>query len=239
VIVLADYFTETIVTPGGPPSRPTPAADTIVTTYFAGTRVLVNDGTGVFTRKLDALPGDAAVAPSPPPPYQGNAVAVGDVNGGERPDIFITLENPPEDSQNAGTWPAPAPPHERRQRRPSPTSPRQAPGRERPRVPAGRSRPLADTDGDADLDLLVVSNTLLNSRRRRPPPRSRRCGSTPRTARGTYTSATGTAVARADGSDSLQSEAVAVGDLTGDGRADIFLVSAQAPNSGGSGARVL
>src|SRR5439155_1061786 len=63
-----------------------------------GTRILVNDGTGVFTRKSGALP---AVTPSGATQYQGDALAVGDVRRNGVQDIVITRGAPIVDPQSA------------------------------------------------------------------------------------------------------------------------------------------
>ena len=230
-------FTETIIISGGTPTPPDPPPpDTVITNYYPYTRVLLNNGSGVFSRRNDALP---AVTPTSTIQYQADAVAVGDVDGQNGPDILLSRDNVLVDPANAsnfllttslltndgsGVF--------------ADVSASKLPAKSDPEYMQADRLFLADIDGDGDLDLLAASNTRLVS------PVTSQIDTTPAlrlfTNNGTGTfSALLNALPAADGLDSLQCEGVAVGDLTGDGKPEIFAVSGSAPNFQGNGGRVM
>jgi hypothetical protein len=219
VIVHNDYFT-----------------DSSVPAYYPGTRVLLNNGSGTFSRKANALP---AVTPSAATQFQGDAVAVGDVTGDGKPDIVITQLHPPADPANPGAYVRAASllanngaavfTNVSGTNLPSPSDPEYL---------QGTRVYLADVDGDGDLDLVVASVTRIVS------PVTGQLASTPalrvfaNNGSGGFTALTGV-LPDADESDQLQADGVAIGDVTGRGKADMLLVSARTPNSGGRGGRML
>jgi hypothetical protein len=97
---------------------------------------------------------------------------------------------------------------------------------------------LVDMDGDADLDLVVSSVNRIVS------PATAEIVATPsirlftNDGSGAFTRRIGV-FPLGDGVDQLQADALAIGDLTGDGAPDVLLVSARAPNVGERGGRLL
>jgi VCBS repeat protein/IPT/TIG domain-containing protein len=236
VLLHTGYFTETIVISGGPPPTPTdPAPPDIVTTYYyPGTRVLLNGGTGVFTRSASALP---AITGSDATQYQGNALVLGDVDGDGDRDLLLTRATPITDPANAAN-------HLRTaslllnagDATFTDASNARLPNASDPEYLQGARIQLADMDGDSDLDLLLVSDTRLVS------PTTGQVSTSPAlrifaNTGGTFSALSGVLPAT-EGVDSLQGDGIATGDLTGDGTREIVVVSSRAPNAEGHGARV-
>jgi hypothetical protein len=204
--------------------------------YYPGTRVLVNDGSGVFSFKTNALP---AVSPSAATQYQGDAVAVGDVTGDGKPDIVITQLHPPADPANPGSYVRAASLLVNNGSAVfTDVSNSNLPAASDPEYMQGTRIYLADVDGDNDLDLVVASVTRIVS------PVTGQLSTTPalrvfaNNGSGTFTALTGV-LPDADESDQLQADGLAIGDITGRGKADIVLVSSRAPNAGARGGRML
>ncbi len=234
VILHTDYFTRvttTITDPGNPPLVP---PTTVVTTdYFAGVRVLVNDGTAKFTRDTSRVP---AVLDTDTTQYQGNALAAFDADGNGVDEIYIARDRAiekPASTYNralhllvntAGTF--------------ADASAARLPAASDPEYFQATRLVVANADGDSDLDLFVVQNT---------PIASAVTGSISSTSAlrflvnsgGTFSVPSGTPLPGADGNEANQAEGVAVGDLTGDGAAEIFLVSGRAPVTASYAGRAL
>jgi hypothetical protein len=238
VITHTDFFTETIVTPGGPPNPPNPPPPDIITyNYFPGTRVLLNNGSGVFTRKSNALP---AITPTGANQFQGRAVALANVDGGSRDDIVVTRALPVTDPSNSsnyllastlltndGTGVF------------TDVTSSKLPAKSDPEYLQADRVWLRDVDGDGDFDLVLASASRLVS------PTTAQVSTTQALrvfyngGTGTFTAPTNAVLPDANDQDSSQADGVAIADLTGDGKADLSIVSAYAPNFGGRGTRVL
>ena len=239
VIVHDSHFQQTVdESPPLPVPPPEPPPEPIIVTYhYPATRVLVNDGTGVFTRDLDAIPaidGDSVET------FRATTVAAADVNGTGGPDIVISGDTVREDPSNQGTY----------LRRAvlllndgtgtfSDTSASRLPAPASPDYLHGDRVHLVDFDGNGSRDLVVTSNTRLVH------PASGVVSTSPalriysNDGSGTFTRVPVGTVAALSDDDTLQCQEAAFGDLTGDGRRDIVLVSTRAPRSGGRAARVL
>jgi hypothetical protein len=240
VIVHTAAFREEIVTPGGPPTTPPdpPPPPDIITVYnYPATRVLTNNGSGVFSRAASAMP---AITDASVNKFEGAAVAVGDVTGGSGPDIVITRAQPLPDPQNAGSYLRSATlltnngtatfTDESAARLPAASDPEY--------LHADRVY-LVDIDADGDLDLALASASRLVS------PATEIVSSSPalrflaNNGSGTFTFLAGGQYPAADADDSLQADAAVVADFTGDAKADVFVTSSRAPNSGDRATRVL
>jgi hypothetical protein len=204
--------------------------------YYAGTRVLVNDGVGVFSRKTNAMP---AVSPTSVTQYHGVSVSAADVDNDGDYDVLVERQTPPVDPQSPGNYlPAASLLVNDGNIVFTDATATRLPAPAEPEYLQGERIWLADVDGDARPDIVVASAARVVS------PITSLPASIPATrvfrnnGSGVFASATSW-LPGADGSDYLQSNGVAVGDVTGDGRAELFLVSAQAPNAGGRGGRLL
>jgi hypothetical protein len=240
VIVNTAAFREEIVTPGGPPTQPPdpPPPPDIVTVYnYPATRVLANNGSGVFARRATALP---AITDASVNKFEGAAVAVGDVTGGSGPDIVITLGLPIPDPANQGSYLRAATLLVNNGTGTfTDATAAKLPAASDPEFLQANRVYLTDVDGDADLDLALASASRLVS------PTTEIVSASPavrffaNNGTGTFTAVAAGQYPAADAEDSLQADAVVVADYTGDGRSDVFVVSAHAPNSGDRATRVL
>lgn len=235
----AGPFVETIVIPGGEPTPPDPPPpDVIIENYFPRTRLLLNDGSGVFSRADDALP---AVDPDDAHQFQAACVAAGDVTGDGRADVLLTSPQPLEDAANEGTFLLTMILLENGDTGAAFTDASAVllPAASDPEYLQGDRVQLADLDGDDDLDLLVVLTTRVVS------PESQTVADSPslrlfeNDGSGSFTAWAADALPGADGEDFLQARGVAVGDVTGDGAPEIVLVSTSPPNFGERGGRIL
>jgi hypothetical protein len=237
VVTNSDYFTETIVTSGGPAVPPNPPPPDIITTnYYPGTRVLLNNGSGVYTRKTNALP---SVTASGANQFQGVAVAVANVDGQNRDDIVITRPSPVADPSNSGSYLlATTLLTNNGSAVFTDVSSTKLPAKSDPEYLQGDRVWLQDVDGDGDPDLVIASPSRLVS------PVSGSASTAPAVrifynSSGTFSAPASAVLPAADDQDSSQADGVAFADLTGDGKMDLVLVSAHAPNYAGRGARVL
>jgi hypothetical protein len=238
VITHTDYFTETIVTSGGPAVPPNPPPPDIITyNYFPGTRVLTNNGQGVFTRKAGALP---AVTPTGANQFQGVAVAAANVDGTNRDDIVITRAQPVADPSNAGNFLlATTLLTNNGSAVFTDVTASKLPAKSDPEYLQGDRVWLRDVDNDGDADLVVASASRLVS------PVNSQTSTAPavrvfyNNGSGTFAAPSSAVLPAADDQDSSQADGVAFADLTGDGKTDLFVVSAHSPNFGARGARPL
>jgi hypothetical protein len=238
-VLHSDFFTETIVEvidPGDPGATP-PVPPVIETTvnHYAGLRILLNDGDGGFVRALGALP---AVDDDDVHQFQGEALAVGDADGQDGPDVVLArdlvVEKPAGTGRRSavllrnlgdGTF--------------EDASSSLLPAASDPDYLQADGLVLADADGDDDLDLLLHSNTPLAS------PGSSTASAVPalrllrNDGAGAFAADAASPFPARDREDRHQADAVALGDLTGDGKPEVVLVSARAPNAGERGGRVL
>ena len=238
VIVHTSAFRDEVHTPGGPPTEPPdpPPPDIVTISNYPATRVLSNNGSGVFTRSASALP---AITDTTVNKFEGELVAVGDVTGGSGPDILITRALPIADAANPGSYLRSATllvndgsahfTDATASKLPAPSDPEY--------LQANRVY-FVDVDGDGDLDLALASTSKLVS------PVTEEVSTAPATrffannGTGTFTAIPAGQYPAADGEDSLQADAVVVADYTGDSRKDLFVVSARAPNAGERATRI-
>ncbi len=240
VITHTESFEETIITqppPMEPPPDP-PQDPTIETFYYAGTRVLLNDGDGEFSRDLDALPD---VDEDDPLRFIGNTLVGVDVDNDTDTDLFITRDAPFEDPDTPGTYLRVG----FLLRNDTATdvtfvdaSATLLPAAGDPEYLQGDRAYFHDTDGDGDDDLVVAGNTKIVS------PLTMSVVLTPSLRifewdAGAFAAAAGGVLPAADGDDQLQCEDVGFGDLDGDGDDEMVIVSAGAPNAGDRGGRIL
>ncbi len=221
--------TPPIVDPENPPE---PVIDRF---DFAGTRVLLNTS-GVFARDDDALP---AVDENDIFRFEGDAMVAGDIDKDTDVDIVVTHTTLTEDPDNPGTFLRSA--IVLRNDGTGTFTDESAlllPAAGDPEYLQGDGLVLADLDGDSAPELLI--------RRVRPivSPVSGLTSADPalrlfsNSGAGVFTATTGV-FPDALSSDLLQAMSIAVGDLTGNGSADIVLASSRPPNLGGRGLRVL
>lgn len=238
VLVHTTSFSEVVnESPPLPDPPPDPLPDPVlVTYYYGGTRVLLNDGDGVFARDDGALPGVDADSLHR---FEGAAIAAADVDGQNGIDLVITADGVQEDPDSQGTYlrravlllndgsgtytdasdtwlPAPS-------------------GAEHLQ---GDHVLFADHDGDGDDELVILSDTRIVT------PGTGSLADMPALRifenDGDSFAAIGSDVLPDLGADDrLQCNAVAFGDLSGDDKPEIVLVSPQAPTFGERGMRVL
>jgi len=239
VITHVESFEETIdVSPPPPDPLPDPPPDPVLEThYYAATRVLLNDGDGVFTRDDFALP---AVEEDTAQPFEGMTLAAADVDGDDYVDLFLTGDSVTADPENEGSF------LRRgilllndRGGRFDDVSASRLPAASGVDFLQGDVAQFADYDADGDLDLVVVSNTRLVSPATGAVSTSSALRIYARDGDGNFARLSVGTLPTADDLDSLQCETAAIGDLTGDGRPDLFLISSRAPNVGGRAGRVL
>ena len=238
VILHTASFQETInESPPLPDPPPEPLPDPVfVTYYYPGTRVLLNDGAGVFTRDAGALP---AVDADSLQRFEGDALAAGDIDGADGIDLILTSDDVAEDPNSPGTY----------LRRAvllqndgggtfTDASSTWLPTGSGAEYLQGDRIAFVDFDASGDLDLVICSDTRLVTpgTSTRPEVSALRIFENDG---GAFTDVSADILPGLDGEDALQCHGVAFGDISGDGRPDIFLVSAQAPNIGEHGARVL
>ncbi len=239
VITNDSAFQETIdESPPLPFPPPDPLPPPVLTTYhYAATRVLVNDGQGVFTRSYDALP---AVDANSVHRFEGVSVAAGEFDGNSGTDLVIVARNALADPANQGSY----------LRRTillandgsgsfTDVSASSLPAVAGAEMLQGDRVSVADANDDGTDDILLTSVSPLVDP-------STATASTLTALRvllndgsGGFTLLASNLLPSADRADLLQCDAVAVGDLTGDGHADFVITSARAPNGGGHATRVL
>ena len=240
VIVNTAAFREEIVTPGGPPTQPPdpPPPPDIITVYnYPATRVLSNNGSGVFSRRANALP---AITDASVNKFEGAAVAIGDVTGGSGPDIVITLGLPVPNPANQGSYlRATTLLVNDGSAHFTDATATKLPAASDPEYLQANRVYLTDVDGDGDLDLALASASRLVS------PTTEVVSASPavrwfaNNGSGTFTAVAAGQYPAADAEDCLQADAVVTADFTGDGKNDVFVVSGRAPNSGDRATRVL
>lgn len=238
VILNDEAFMEVIVTPPPPPPvGEEPGPDTIETFYYPGLRVLLNDGDGVFTRRSGALPSYDANRGHD---FEGDALAVADVNHNGYPDVLITRDDAlvdPADSSahlltavlldNDGTATL------------TDVSSARLPSAGDPEYLQADHAMLTDLDGDQIPDLVLSSDVRIVS------PQTGQLSSLSamrvfmNNGNGTFAPPASNPMPSALDSDNQQCRAFAVGDLTGDGAMELVLISTNAPNVGQRGLRVL
>ncbi|MCE9637954.1 MAG: FG-GAP-like repeat-containing protein [Planctomycetes bacterium] len=237
VIVNTTAYSETIVTvtdPGNPGAIP-PIPPTMVTTttYYPALRVLKNDGTGKLTRTLAAVP---TVLGTDAQQYEGDAIAVGDVDGDTDIDIVITRDLVTE--KPAGTYHRTARLLKNAAGTFTDASATSLPSvLQIPEYMQGDRVLLANVTGDSALDLILVSNAPLTN----PATGAQSTGPALRVfvnSGGAFSASTDTFPAKS-GSDVLQGDSVAVGDLDGDGSQDMVVVSTAPPDAGDHACRIL
>ncbi len=239
VIAHDGFFQETVdISPPPPDPLPDPPPDPVLETrYYAGTRVLLNDGNGVFTRDDAALP---AVDIDSVQRFEAVSLAATDVDGDDYIDIFLTSGSVVEDPDNEGTF----------LRRGilllndragafDDVSDSRLPAVSGADYLQGDVAQFVDYDADGDLDLVVLSDTRLVSPATGSVSTSSALRIYPRDSDGNFGRLSAGTLPAADELDSSQCESAAFGDLTGDGRPEIFLVSSRAPNTGDRAGRVL
>ncbi len=241
-ILHTDYFTETIVIPAPePPAEPDPEdpppMDEIITTYFPGLRILLNDGNGVFTRDIEALPEiDAADQTQ----FQGGALAVGDPDDGTDADLLLTFDAVNEDVASPSNYHRSATflendgtgvfTDESDSVLPSPTG---------PEFLQGSVARFIDVNGDDEVDLVIASPTRLVT------PDSGSVSFNPATrvfendGSGVFDETDRFTFPDPIGNDAHQANAFAIGDLSGDGDAEFVLLKTTAPVIDESATRVL
>jgi len=201
----------------------------MVTHFYPGLRVLLNDGDGVFTRDDGALPefDDEDVTQ-----FQGNALGVIDTH------LLITRDQAIEFPADSGTYVLTATFLQNDGGTFSDQSASRLPAASNPDYLHGDRIVFVDTDDDGDDDLWVLQNTRLVDK-------TTGNVSTSPAARlylnsgGTFSRAGATVLPGPDGKDSLQCEDLAVGDLNGDDVLDVVLLSASAPDLGERAMRIL
>jgi hypothetical protein len=238
VISHSTFFQETIdESPPLPDPPPEPLPEPVlVTYYYPGTRVLLNDGDGVFTRDDGALPD---VDEDSLHHFEGDTLAAGDVDGEDGVDLVLTADEVREDPDSPGAY----------LRRAvllkndgsgtfSDASDTWLPVGSGAEYLQGDRIALVDYDGTGGLDLVVLSDTRLvtpgtGTQADVPALRIFENGGT------SFAAPESDILPGIDGQDALQGSSVAFGDLSGDGRPDIYLVSPLAPNAGERGGRAL
>jgi hypothetical protein len=214
------------------PENPPPPPDPV---HYPGLRVLLNDGTGVFRRSLSSLP---TVSDTDAHQFQGDALAVGDVDGDGRTDLVLTRDEVLEHPAGSGTFLRTAVLLRNTGGAVFEDRSGDLPAATDPEYLQGTTLVLADLDGDSDLDLVVASNRPLVS----PVTQTVHAGPALRVflnTGGVFSAAPAGTLPEADGEDVLQAEGVAVGDLTGDGLVDLAVVARRSPNSPGRALRLL
>ncbi|MCG3134719.1 MAG: hypothetical protein HMLKMBBP_02070 [Planctomycetes bacterium] len=238
LVLHTGYFTkqtDTVTDPGDPLAVP-PIPPTIVTTYehFAGLRLLLNGGTGIFTRSTGFVP---AVLDTDEQQFQGDTLAVGHADGNGRPDVFLSRTAPLEFPASSGTWVRTGRLLTNSGSAFTDATATWLPAASDPEYLHAFRAVFADADGDGDQDLLLASTGALTS----PGTGTVSDASALRLLRNggsSFTFATGVFPAKSS-SDVNQCDGLAVGDLTGDGNVEIVIVSARAPDAGGYAGRIL
>jgi hypothetical protein len=205
-------------------------------TIRPATRLMLNDGSGNYVRKSNALPSVTATGPSR---YEGDAVLAGDVDADGRTDLLVFRSQPTTDPQNSSSWLLAA-----RllkgdgQAGFTDVSDAKLPAKSDPEYMQADRALFLDHDHDGNLDLLLSSSARLVSRPSgqsvdTPALRFFRNDGT-----GAYSQFTPPLLG-ATGAERFQADGVAIGDAYAHGEPALFLVSATPPAQGGAGGRLL
>lgn len=247
IVIHEESFSETVITtppPQIPPQEPPP--DDIVEIFdYPGTRIFLNDGSGTFTRSVsrsgstvtDRLP---PADPNAAHQFQGDTIVAKDVDDDDDVDLLLSRDDPIEDPANPGTFLLTC--VLLRNDGTGTFTDQSASG-----LPAASDPEylqadrlfLEDVDGNGTPDLIAMSDIRLVSPVSGTPVDGPATRIFLNDGAGVFSAPPSPLLPAVDRNDRFQANDVAVGDLNGDSKVELVLISPSAPNTGGPACRVL